>query len=355
MNVLQKVEAWLPDGAPLPTSTGQVVTETVAQDVIQANTGKALAAGYTVDADGINFTFVDYTAPNGYRVRQSYVEADPFYQQTPPHPFGGGKPPPVAAVSTPPIGAGTFRPFIWGQSLAAYIGRGRYTSKLTTGQPGTPWTWNFFNGAFYPCNDPHPGSDGIGGGVWSRMADVVWGRPFNGTAVNRVVIGNCAVGGTSISMWAPGGIFNPHLIGRITDYRDTVGQPTHLVFYQGQADWEQTTQWWIDNWFAMLNSVRQLGISCPIYTAVSANHGLRAGVPDNSVTYRAPDFYIANEVGKERIRAAQRYVGNYGPNCKAGPNTDLIDWRLRAAGDGQHMGEIGLHVEAQMWADALIP
>jgi predicted phage-related endonuclease len=47
-----------------------------------------------------------------------------------------------------------------------------------------------------------------------------------------------------------------------------------------------------------------------------------------------PDTYVETEIGRQSIRAAQRMSGVLGAETRPGPNLDLIDWHLRACGDG---------------------
>jgi hypothetical protein len=105
----------------------------------------------------------------------------------------------------------------------------------------------------------------------------------------------------------------------------------------------------------MLASIRKLGCTSKIWTSIETICNLRtANDPfDEDVIRETPDSYITSEIGRLHIRAAQRTVGTLGPDTGPGPNLDLIDWHLRACGDGCHFGERGLAVAAQAWATAL--
>jgi hypothetical protein len=105
----------------------------------------------------------------------------------------------------------------------------------------------------------------------------------------------------------------------------------------------------------MVASVRDVGCTSKIWTSIETICNLRTAADpfDEGVIRATPDLYIKIEVGRESIRAAQRLAGALGPATRPGPNLDLIDWHLRACGDGCHFGERGLAMAAQAWASAL--
>lgn len=117
--VLQTVAAWM-NGNPLPLSTGQVIDQSQADHIIANNKRLAAALGYTVNPDG---SFTDPTTH--ITILQSYVPAAPFYD-IPPHPMCGGSPPMPNPVMPDTFDAQTAKVFVWGQSIAANNGRGRY-------------------------------------------------------------------------------------------------------------------------------------------------------------------------------------------------------------------------------------
>jgi hypothetical protein len=135
----------------------------------------------------------------------------------------------------------------------------------------SPKTWVFNNGHYYPCSDPIIGAEGTDGSVWSRFADAAIGKTYNGSPITRVVIGNCAAGSTSINDWAPSGVLNSYLQSRLTDYVNHVGMPTHLCYSPGEEDSGlkgMATQQWINQWPAMLTTIRNIGCNTQILTSV---------------------------------------------------------------------------------------
>lgn len=116
------------------------------------------------------------------------------------------------------------------------------------------------------------------------------------------------------------------------------------------------TQQWINQWSAMLTTIRNIGCDSKIWTSVETCNGSAFrfnNPPDPEVVNLPPDYYINAELSRLRIRGAQTGVQNLSGYSGAGPNLDLIDWRLRAYGDGVHFGELGLMIAGQAWARAL--
>jgi hypothetical protein len=341
MQVLQTVTASI-KGAPLPSSTGQIVPRSLAEEVIATNLNVARKYGYRVEPNG---SFTDPTS--GITILQGYVAAAPDYI-IPVYPAAeSGQPHPIVPDV---FGKGTLKLFVWGQSLAANCGHGRYVAR------NADKTCVYADGHFYACGDPIVGADGPGGSVWSRLSDSILGLPINNSTINQVVIGCCAQGSTSINDWAPGGNEAPRLLRCLSDYIANVGQPTHLAYSQGEQDVGRlSAEQWVDQWRAMHASIRNLGCTSKIWTSIETICNVRAAADpfDEGVIRRPPNSYVRIEVGRQTIRAAQRMVGTFGPDTQPGPNLDLIDWHLRACGDGCHFGERGLAVAAQAWTAAL--
>ena len=155
-DVLQTVTASI-KGTALPPSTGQIVPRELAEEVIATNLKLAPNFGYRVEPDG------SFTDPaSGITIHQGYVTAAPDYvipaypvtKDLGPHP-----------IEPEAFGRGTFKLFVWGQSIAANSGHGRYAAR------NTDQTCVFSDGHFYPCSDPILGAEGPGGSVWSRFAE----------------------------------------------------------------------------------------------------------------------------------------------------------------------------------------
>jgi len=341
VSVLQIVTASI-KGAALPSSTGQIVPRALANEVIATNRKLAPRFGYRLEHDG------SFTDPvSGITIRQGYVPAAPDYVIPALPTFDGARP---QTIKSGLWDQGTLKLFVWGQSLAANDGFGRHATR-NIGK-----TFVYEGGNYYPCIDPIVGAEGGGGSVWSRLADNIMGRPIQNTPVTQVVIGCCAQGSTSINDWIPGGGSAPELNRSLSDYIANVGQPTHLAYSQGEQDvGVLSTEQWFGRWQAMVASIRNLGCKAKMWTSIETICNIRTTDDpfDESVIRRLPDSYVRIEVGRQRIRAAQKLAGSFGPDTRPGPNLDLIDWHLRACGDGCHFGERGLAEAGQAWAIAL--
>jgi hypothetical protein len=341
IQVLQTVTASI-KGAALPSSTGQIIPRALAEEVIATNLNLASKFGYRVGPNG------SFTDPiSGITILQGYVPATPDYIIPALPPPEGPRP---QIIKSGTWDQGTLKLFVWGQSIAANAGHGRYSAR------NTDKAFVYADENYYPCIDPIVGAEGTGGSVWSRFADSILGRPINNTVVTQVVIGCCAQGSTSINDWAPGGSEAPRLIRSLSDYITNVGQPTHLAYSQGETDlYTFSTEQWVNRWQTMLASIRKLGCTSKIWTSIETICNLRTAADpfDEDVIWETPDSYVKTEIGRQNIRDAQRLVGTLGPDTRPGPNLDLIDWHLRACGDGCHFGERGLAAAARAWTTAL--
>jgi hypothetical protein len=341
INVLQTVTASI-SGVALPSSTGQIIPLRLAEEVIATNQNLAPKFGYRVEQDG---SFID--PASGVSIRQGYVPAAPNYVIPPHQALEEARPQPIEPDA---FDEDTLKLFVWGQSLASNHGYGRYAAR------NADRTCVYSSGNFYPCSDPIVGAEGDRGSVWSRVADSILGRTINHSPVSQVVIGCCAQGSTSINDWIPGGSEAPRLIRCLSDYIAAVGQPTHLAYSQGESDVNiLSTEQWLDRWRAMHAGIRNLGCVSKIWTSIETICNVRTAADpfDEDVIRRLPNSYVQIEIGRQNIRAAQRIAGILGPDTRPGPNLDLIDWRLRACGDGCHFGERGLSAAAGAWATAL--
>jgi hypothetical protein len=346
---LQLLEAWQNE-TPLPSSTGQITTDAECAHIVTYNLSIAPDFGYTVDLHAETFSDPE----SGIKIKQSCVPAEPFYE-IPLHPFAG-RAPPISPVACPAVDGGTDIWFIYGQSGADNSSRGRYTAA------GSTYAYAG-NGQCYPLSDPIVGTTGSDAGPWTRLADKFVGQMgLNGIPVKSIVVINRAVGSSSIEQWAAGGDLNDHLASSLQDAISHGFTPTRIFQHQGEVNAREVA--WVDfnavsssyqkAFASVLRTIRNLGIVAPIYvaTATICNYRDANNPSPRGALWRGPDEYVWKEIGRLAIRDAQRSVVT-GVNIKAGANTDLIDWRKRAAGDGCHLGEAGLAEHAQLWYDAL--
>jgi hypothetical protein len=340
---LQFVEAWR-NGVSLPSSTGQITSDQECAEIVAHNFNTAPSFGYAVDLDA--GTFRDDAS--AIAIKQSCVPAEPFYTN-PAHPFSG-EIPRLAPRPCPPVGPGTEVWFIYGQSNAGNFGQGRYTARAHAYAYAG-------NGECYQLGDPVAGAEGSDAGPWARLADLMEGQTaLDGVPIDRIIAINRAVGGSRLEDWAPGGSSNDRLVSSIRDAIAHGFSPTRIFQHQGEANAgpDVTEAGYRSAFAATSKSIRQAGSRAPIWVAIASICNYRTmeypSLPD--VLWREPDFYITKESNRATVRSAQSSLAN-GVDVRAGPNTDLIDWRKRASGDGCHFGEAGLIEHAQRWFDAL--
>lgn len=217
---------------------------------------------------------------------------------------------------------------VMGQSNAANSGQTLYFSHCDN-------TFNFYNGKLYPLHDPLKGANGAGGSVWSRLADKMMEQNF----AHTVIVAPCAVGGTRIEQWIPGGDLN-HLISETVSSLDTAGlKVSYILWHQGESNHvalsgglsaAQNALNYTDNFHLLWQFMRGLGVSAPMYPAIATRC---AGDPDYA------------------LEQAQRNLANDSLGIFNGPNTDILGNEFRY--DNCHFNDTGLNLHAEMWLEAI--
>jgi hypothetical protein len=217
---------------------------------------------------------------------------------------------------------------VMGQSNAANAGEKLYTSHCNN-------TFNFFGGTVFLLADPLKGSNGAGGSVWSRLADKIVERNFAAT----VIVAPCAIGGTKIEQWIPGGEYN-YLIAETVNSLHSKGlKVTQVLWHQGESnhvllsgglDAQQNAANYTTNFYLLVNYLRSIGVDAPVYNALATRC---VGEPD----------YVLQE--------AQRHLANDSMKIYTGPNTDMLGNEFRY--DKCHFNEQGLNLHAEMWLEAI--
>jgi hypothetical protein len=352
---LQTVDAWQ-GSTRLPSSTGQVTALDECKAIVAANLSSAPSFGYAADARTGTITDPE----SKVTIKQGCVEALPFFEPYPKHPYAGAAP----KMSSVPwsIGPCTEVILTLGQSNGGNYGRGRYTAG--------PNTWAYAgNGSFYQASDPMMGQEGTDASPWPRLADMLIGQKHASAecpaAIDGVIIAARNFGGAFISSLAPGGDLHPVIVSSIRDMLAHGLQPTRILWHQGEAEatttikWSQlaaTSQAYRKSFLSLLKAVRQLGLKAPVYVATTTicNSRTSAYPFAHEMLWRDPAYYIETEIARIAIRNAQKELASASDlDIHPGPNTDEIDWRYRAAGDGCHGDERFLTEHAKGWATAL--
>jgi len=217
---------------------------------------------------------------------------------------------------------------VMGQSNAANSGETAYSSQCEN-------TYNYFEEKLYPLNDPLKGANGDGGSVWSRLGDKIVESNF----ARKVIMVPCAVGGTRIEQWIPGGDLN-HLISETIQHLNHSGlRVTHVLWHQGESNHvalsggltaEQNAASYKANFHSLVHYLRGIGVDAPVYPAIATRC---IGEPDYA------------------LQEAQLELANDSLKILNGPNTDLLDNSYRY--DNCHFNENGLNLHAGMWFNVL--
>lgn len=212
---------------------------------------------------------------------------------------------------------------IMGQSNAANSGDTLYRSKRDV------INFNWIDGKCYHAEDPLLGTDGGGGSIWTRLGDEL----IDGGAYKQVVLVDIAVSGTRIRTWA--GAKGParHAVEAAAALRAFGLRFTHVLWHQGESDWETPRDIYIRLFHTMAEYLRANEIDAPIFVARTTLCKGR----------HAPE-----------IEQAQIELPTTMDNVFAGANADQVD-RLRDRQDDLcHFKGSGLAQLARLWRDAIV-
>jgi len=206
---------------------------------------------------------------------------------------------------------------VFGQSNAANFGE--------SPQKAAGGVYNFYQGKLYAAEDPLLGAGGTGGSVWTRLGD----KLLKSHQFDAVIFVPLGVGGAEIARWTPDGDLHGSLLEAIQHLKDRGLPVTHLMWHQGETDAELNTakSAYKSMFLEMLTSVRNQGVTAPIYVAVATRCQLRRETVE--------------------IRAAQQELVNPPRGIYSGPDTDTLGWGYRY--DGCHFSDEGLEKFAELW------
>jgi Carbohydrate esterase, sialic acid-specific acetylesterase len=232
----------------------------------------------------------------------------------------------------------------FGQSNAASHGG------ISFNPTGPVYSFNFYDGHCYHAADPLLATtyDPDRGSVWTRLGQLLVDRH----AFDAVLLAPIAVGGSFVAQWKPGGENNPRINVTIEQLRRHGIEITHMVWAQGEAEaaFKPDKVAYKTDFEAMLVGIRQLGVSAPIYVAISTlchspemfEHPKRVSAGERAKLQR----------GQDEIRQAQHELINPAAGIFAGPDTDMLGLDLRR--DECHFSDEGLDRAAELWLAALL-
>ena len=219
---------------------------------------------------------------------------------------------------------------VMGQSNAANAGEGLFQSPCSN-------TQNFYQGNLFPLHDPLLGANGQGGSVWSRLAFRLIEQGF----AKEIIIAPVAIGGTSIEQWIPGGNLHYLITETVNSLTAANLKVDYVLWHQGESNntvlnpsvsSSQNALNYKNNFMLLVQSLRNKGISSPIFPAITS----RCGALPIDTELQAAQLSLANDT-----------LGIYN-----GPNTDILGLEYRY--DECHFNEEGLNVHALLWLDILL-
>jgi hypothetical protein len=210
---------------------------------------------------------------------------------------------------------------IAGQSNAGNHG----DTKFTPG-PGV-YNLNLYDGACYLAADPLLGTTGTQGNFATQLGDNL----VQSGTYRAVVLLPIAMAGSSVTDWAPTGIFHRRLLVALARAQAAKLRITHFLWQQGEADIVLGSgQEYIHTFEDIFISMRQHGMLAPIFVA----RGARCGFDSSEIT------------------SAQETLVNQARGIHPGPDTDSLGRKFRDA-ENCHMNAEGVRRQAAMWAQAL--
>ncbi len=224
------------------------------------------------------------------------------------------------------------------------IGRGKVMVALAFGQSNAGnhgetthasmnGVYNFFRGRCYRAADPLLGPTGDRGSIWTRLGDLLVGSG----RYDRVVFITIGVGSTTIEEWSRGGYLHSRIISAIMESGARGLAITHLLWVQGGSELRtrgdgSNIERYRKAFHAMLESIREQGVTAPVFVAVSTFNGRDAN----------PD-----------IQTAQRGLVDPGKGIYPGPDDDEILRDVTSRWEEVHLSPRGLDRCAREWVKAL--
>ena len=215
---------------------------------------------------------------------------------------------------------------VLGQSNAANRGQGRYTSR------GPVYNFNIFDAKCYRARDPMLGATGNEGSPWARLGDKLVSQGI----FQNILFVPIAVGGTSVTDWAPGGPIHQRLIYTLQRLSAASLMPTHILWHQGESDaaGNTTVADYKMKFMEIVKTIRNTKINAPIYLAVATHCGT------------TPELFHRG------VRQAQKELVDLPNGIFPGPDTDTIGTEDRV--DDCHMSSSGLQKHSELWFNAII-
>lgn len=230
------------------------------------------------------------------------------------------------AVPCPAQTERTWVLFISGQSNSANHGGQRHATKHGD------QVLNYFDGQCYLAQSPLLGATGLEGDSWTLLGNLAIDQGL----ADRVIISTNGVGGSSIQQWHE----KPEFYQGFHTALDSLQSRyhiTHMLWHQGETDFiNRTSEAEYQRHFsAMLDALRQRGMSAPVYISLASQCWMNSQWTDNNAIRKAQQSLVANTW-----------------NARAGVDTDLLLNDLDRF-DNCHFGATGQEKFAKVWLELL--
>ncbi|NTG12684.1 sialate O-acetylesterase [Agrobacterium rhizogenes] len=228
--------------------------------------------------------------------------------------------------STPRLtsGANTAVLLVVGQSNAAnYASASLYAPTNATKIDNL----SIVDGGTYRGSDPGLGCTGNLASWLFRSADLL----INDSTFDRVILVPIAVGGTSITLWAPTGSLFSRISAAIARCSNVGLSVSAVAWQQGEADTSMAQATYAGHLTSIISATRALGMPAPWFIGKSTYNG---GV--TSPTVRAACAEVVNNV-----------------DIFAGADTDTLTGTTYREPSLVHFNEAGINAAAGLWRDAL--
>jgi hypothetical protein len=163
---------------------------------------------------------------------------------------------------------------------------------------------NFFDGRCFPAASPLIGADGRGGESWTLLADGL----IDAGAFDQVVLVTAGIGSTEVRRWQEGGDLNRMLLDVVKRVQGRYSI-THMLWHQGEGDLirQTSTQDYVARFSSLVRSLRQAGMTAPVYVSVASKCGSAEGWAE-----------------ADPVATAQRRLVDPSGGVYAGPDTNAL-------------------------------
>ncbi len=209
-----------------------------------------------------------------------------------------------------------------GQSIASNYGRAPFT-------PGKN-VYSFYNGRCFHGRDPLPGADGIGGSIWSRLAELMVQKGY----ARNVMIVAIGAGASSVSEWVPEAKYYPRLVDAALSMKEANLKPGMVIWHQGSRDAGMAPEIYRNHLQEFVFAFPFLGIRLDPSTRLFVATHTRCAGP-----------------ATPGIQAAQQSMVDHAKFIYAGPNLDVLEDDVKY--DGCHYNERGLILASKLWLGAI--